>query len=109
MRKLGIIAALLLFAASAFAQGERLFDYTDKIDPKNKCIYITGRKKNLIILSNGKNVYPEEIENYIRKSGGRLRHRVRRRGSDAKNVRLTRQFNMRMREIRPPHRSRDRS
>ncbi|MBR3964066.1 MAG: AMP-binding protein [Clostridia bacterium] len=59
-------------AASADALTEdgffRTGDY-GKLD-ENNVLYITGRKKNLIILSNGKNVYPEEIENVLAATPG---------------------------------------
>ncbi len=41
----------------------RTGDY-GKINKKGQ-ILITGRKKNIIILGNGKNIYPEELEDYI--------------------------------------------
>ncbi len=44
---------------------ERYFHTGDIGRMDNDVIYITGRIKNLIILSNGKNVYPEEIETDI--------------------------------------------
>ncbi|MBR5241849.1 MAG: AMP-binding protein, partial [Clostridia bacterium] len=42
-----------------------------KLGPDRE-VYITGRIKNLIILSNGKNVYPEEIENELVSAPGVL-------------------------------------
>ncbi len=36
----------------------------------NGSLFITGRMKNLIILSNGKNVYPEEIEGVLNQTPG---------------------------------------
>lgn len=35
-----------------------------KLDEKG-CLYIAGRKTNVILAENGKSVYPEELENYL--------------------------------------------
>ena len=37
------------------------YGYVDE----NNYLYITGRKKNIIVLQDGKNVFPEEIEEYL--------------------------------------------
>jgi long-chain acyl-CoA synthetase len=37
------------------------------LDPRGN-LFITGRKKEVIVLSSGKNIYPEEIEDYYLKS-----------------------------------------
>ncbi len=49
--------------------GERFFNTRDLgyVDPRGH-IHITGREKNVIVLDSGKNVYPEELELYFRKS-----------------------------------------
>lgn len=57
--KLPEITAEVLSPDGWFATG----DY-GKINDLEQ-LMITGRKKNIIVLNNGKNIYPEEIEEYI--------------------------------------------
>ena len=56
-------------ATRAVIDGEGYFHTGDlgrvEVIDGDQWIYITGRSKNLIILSNGKNVYPEELETDI--------------------------------------------
>ncbi len=52
-------------ATSSVIDRDRFFHTGDIGKYENDVVYITGRIKNLIILSNGKNVYPEEIETAI--------------------------------------------
>ncbi len=52
-------------AATEAAFKDGFFRTGDYGKIENGVLFITGRKKNLIILSNGKNVYPEEIENEL--------------------------------------------
>jgi long-chain acyl-CoA synthetase len=50
--------------AAAFQNGWYHTGDLGYIDPKGN-LYLKGRKKNLIVLTNGLNVYPEDIENIL--------------------------------------------
>jgi long-chain acyl-CoA synthetase len=53
--------------AAAFRDGWLLSGDLGYVDRRGH-VFVTGRKKELIVLANGKNLYPDEIESYYLKS-----------------------------------------
>jgi len=49
--------------------GNRWFDTNDLAEIRDEFIYIKGRKDNLIILPNGRNISPEKIETLLERAG----------------------------------------
>ena len=55
---------------------------------ENEFLYVTGRKKDVIVLPNGKNVYPQEIEFLINKFEGVIESIVYQRASNKTDTSL---------------------
>ena len=55
---------------------------------EDKFLYVTGRKKDIIVLKNGKNVYPQEIEFLINKIPGVIESLVYLREKDSRDTML---------------------
>ena len=56
---------------------------------KKGYVFITGRKKNVIILSNGKNVFPEELEEHLSRNTAILESVVVGRQNEAGEIVIT--------------------
>jgi len=55
---------------------------------KKGFLFITGRKKNVIVLKNGKNIYPEEIESVINRIDGILESFVYGKHEEDEDIKL---------------------
>ena len=48
-----------------FSSGAVCLVLASELFDEDEYIFITGRKKNIILLPNGKNIFPEELEEYL--------------------------------------------